>query len=111
MEPWLDYGYIVPVVEVPLYWESTPRINNQVVSDSKRRIDRADHRFWNGTDKLAGPSLFHISSDNKVGLCSREELQWVEACNVPILYGRMTALVSQQGWHMIAVVNRFSAKG
>jgi hypothetical protein len=41
------------VVEVPLYWKSTPRINNKVVSDSKRHIDRADHGFWNGTDKSA----------------------------------------------------------
>jgi hypothetical protein len=47
-----------------IVWESTPRINNQVVNDSKRRIDRADHRFWNGTDKLAEPSLFCISSDD-----------------------------------------------
>jgi hypothetical protein len=31
--------------------ESTPRINNKVVSDSKRRINHADHRFWNRTDK------------------------------------------------------------
>jgi hypothetical protein len=45
MEPWLEYGYGVHVVEVPLYWESTSRINNQVVSDSKRHIDRADHIF------------------------------------------------------------------
>jgi hypothetical protein len=43
---------------------STPRINNQVVSDSKCRIDRADHRFWTGMDKLAVPSLFSISSDD-----------------------------------------------
>jgi hypothetical protein len=56
MEQRLEYGFRVLVVEVPLYWESTPRINNQVVSDSKRRIDYADHRFWNGTDKSAGPS-------------------------------------------------------
>jgi hypothetical protein len=48
----------------PLYWEITPRINNQVVSDFKRHIDRADHRFWNGTDKSARPSLFGISSDD-----------------------------------------------
>jgi hypothetical protein len=34
--------------------ESTPRINNQVVSDSKCRIDHADHRFWNRMDKSAG---------------------------------------------------------
>jgi hypothetical protein len=61
MEPWLEYGYGVPVVEVPLYRKSTPRINNKVVSDSKRRIDRADHRFWNETDKSAVPSLFRIS--------------------------------------------------
>jgi hypothetical protein len=64
MEPWLEYGYRVPVVEVLLYWESTFRINNQVVSDSKRHIDRTDQRFWNGTDKSAGPSLFRISSDD-----------------------------------------------
>jgi hypothetical protein len=64
MEPWLEYGYGVPVVEVPLYWESTPRINNQIVSDFKRRIDHADHQFWNGMDKSAGPSLFCISSDD-----------------------------------------------
>jgi hypothetical protein len=43
-------------------------------------------------------------------MCSREELQWVGARNVPILCGRMTTLVSQQGGHMIAVVNWFSAK-
>jgi hypothetical protein len=95
MEPWLEYVYGLPVVEVPLYWESTPRINNQVVSDSKHRIDRVDHRFRNGTDKSVGPSLFRISSDDKVGLCSREELQRVGARNVPILCGRMTALVPQ----------------
>jgi hypothetical protein len=53
MEPWLKYGYRLPVVEVPLYWESTPRIKNKVVKDSKCRIDRADHRFWNGMDKSA----------------------------------------------------------
>jgi hypothetical protein len=34
-----------------IVWETTPRINNKVVSDSKRHIDHADHRFWNGTDK------------------------------------------------------------
>jgi hypothetical protein len=59
-----NHGYGVPEVEVPLYWESTPRINNQVVSDSKRRLDRTDHRFWNQTNKLAGPSLFRVSSDD-----------------------------------------------
>jgi hypothetical protein len=64
MEPWLEYGYGVLVVEAPLFWESTFRINYQVVSDSKRRIDRADHRFWNGTDKSAGPFLLCISSDD-----------------------------------------------
>jgi hypothetical protein len=64
MEPWLEYGYEVHVVEVRLYWESTPRINSQVVSDSKSRIDRADHRFWNEMDKSAGPSLFRISADD-----------------------------------------------
>jgi hypothetical protein len=64
MEPWLEYGYGIPMVEVPLYWESTPRINNQVVNDSKRCIDRANHKFWNSMDKSAGPSLFRISSDD-----------------------------------------------
>jgi hypothetical protein len=64
MEQWLEYMYGVPVVEVPLYWESTPRINNQVFSDSKHHIDRADHRFRNGTDNSVGPSLFLISSDD-----------------------------------------------
>jgi hypothetical protein len=38
----------IMLVEIPLYSESTPRINNKVVSD-----DRADQRFWNGTDKSA----------------------------------------------------------
>jgi hypothetical protein len=33
--------------------ESTARINNKVVSDSKLRIDRANHKFWNGMDKSA----------------------------------------------------------
>jgi hypothetical protein len=60
----LEYGYEVPVVEVPLYWESIPRINNQLVSDSKRRINRADHNIWNGMDKSVGPSLFRIYSDD-----------------------------------------------
>jgi hypothetical protein len=55
------------MVEVPLYWESTPWINNQVVSDSKYRIDRADHRFWNGTDKSARPSLFQYLQTNRLG--------------------------------------------
>jgi hypothetical protein len=32
---------------------------NNIVSDSKRRIDRADHKFWYGTDKSAG--TFFIS--------------------------------------------------
>jgi hypothetical protein len=45
MEPWLEYGYGFPVVEVPFYWESIPRINNKVFSDPKRRIDQTDHRF------------------------------------------------------------------
>jgi hypothetical protein len=72
MEPWLEYG--VPMVQVPLYWKSIPGINNQVVSDSKHRIDRTDYRFWNGMDKSARPSLFRISLDNLVRLCSREEL-------------------------------------
>jgi hypothetical protein len=43
----------IMLVEIPLYSESTPRINNKVVSDSKRRIDHADQRFWNGTGKSA----------------------------------------------------------
>jgi hypothetical protein len=36
----------------------------KVISYSERHIDRADHRFWNGTDKSARPSLFRISSDS-----------------------------------------------
>jgi hypothetical protein len=53
MELLLEYGYRLPMVEVPLYLESTPKINNKVASDSKRRIDRVDHKFWNGTNKSA----------------------------------------------------------
>jgi hypothetical protein len=30
---------------------------------------------------------------------------------VPILCGRMTILVSWQGWHLIVVADRFNAKG
>jgi hypothetical protein len=33
--------------------ERIPMINKKVVSDSKRRIDCVDHKFWNGTDKSA----------------------------------------------------------
>ena len=32
------------VVEIPLYWEREPRINNQSNQSFLRRIDSADHR-------------------------------------------------------------------
>jgi hypothetical protein len=53
MESRLWYVMKIMLVEIPLYPKSTPRINNNVVSDSKHRIDRTDQRFWNGTDKSA----------------------------------------------------------
>ena len=44
------------VVEIPLYREREPMINNKCSQSFLRRIDSADHRSWYGTGKPAGRS-------------------------------------------------------
>ena len=100
MESWMCYMIGNHVVEIPLYWESESRINNQCSQSFLRRIDSADHRSWNGTGKSAGCSFLRISFDARSGCIPCEEWQWVGARNIPILCGRMTTLVFQTGWQL-----------
>ena len=51
------------VVEIPLYWEREPRINNQSSQSFLRRIDSADHRSCYGTGKSAGIRSRFVASD------------------------------------------------
>ena len=82
------------VVEIPLYREREPRINNKCSQSFLRCIDSADHRSWYGTGKSTGCSFIHISTDARSGCLPWEEWWRVGARNFPIMCCRMMTLVS-----------------
>ena len=51
------------VVEIPLYWEHKPRVNNKCSQSFLRRINSADHRSCYGTGMSAGCFLIMYSTD------------------------------------------------